>query len=309
MKSDSPKIYISGATGFLGKNLLNYLSVKALDCTALNLRQEFTAETIADADVIIHLAGKAHDLKNTTDAEEYFKINYELTKKLFDLFLQSEAEKFIFISSVKAIVDHSADLVTEETLAYPATSYGLSKQKAENYILNSGRAVNKKVYILRPCMIHGPGNKGNLNMLFRFVQTGIPWPLGSFSNERSFCSVENICFAMHELSVRNDIPSGIYNVADDEAISTNELIRLIGQACGKKPKILNIPEKWISALARLGDKLHLPFTSERLEKLTESYRVSNRKLVTALGNPLPVKTKTGLLKTIAFFKQKKGHNQ
>jgi nucleoside-diphosphate-sugar epimerase len=95
-------------------------------------------------------------------------------------------------------------------------------------------------------MIHGPGNKGNLNLLYKIVFKGLPWPLGAFENKRSFCSIDNLCFIINELIDNNKIPSGIYNVADDEAISTNELISLIAERQGKKSYILKIPKFIIS---------------------------------------------------------------
>ena len=84
----------------------------------------------------------------------------------------------------------------------------------------------KQVYIMRPCMIHGPGNKGNLNLLYGVVKKGIPWPLGAFENRRSFTSVGNLCYVIDGLLTKS-VPSGIYHMGDDEALSTNELIAVI----------------------------------------------------------------------------------
>ena len=89
-----------------------------------------------------------------------------------------------------------------------------------------GDVSDKKIYILRPNMIHGPEKKGNMNLLFKIQQTGLPWPLGAFENKRSFCSVDNLLFVVQQL-IEKDIEPGIYQVADDEALSTNELIRLM----------------------------------------------------------------------------------
>ncbi|MBV5342376.1 nucleoside-diphosphate-sugar epimerase, partial [bacterium] len=92
------------------------------------------------------------------------------------------------------------------------------------------------LYILRPCMIHGPGNKGNLNLLYNVVKRGIPYPLGAFENRRSFCSIDNLSFVINGL-IENQVASGIYNVCDDETVSTNELIELISISLGKKSRI------------------------------------------------------------------------
>ena len=149
-------------------------------------------------------------------------------------------------------------------------------------------------------MIHGPGNKGNLNLLFKLQKRGFPWPLGAFENKRSFCSIDNISFVIQQL-IEKDIESGIYQIADDEALSTNELISLMALS-QKKAKIWNIPSKKIQAIARLGDHLHLPLNSERLKKLTESYVVSNQKIKNALEiEKMPVSAKEGFKKTFESF--------
>jgi nucleoside-diphosphate-sugar epimerase len=183
----------------------------------------------------------------------------------------------------------------------PVTHYGKSKLLAEQYIFSEEIPREKKVYVLRPCMIHGPGNKGNLNLLFNFVSKGIPWPLGAFNNQRSFCSIDNFMFILKELIEREDIPSGIYNVADDEPVSTNELIELIALSQNMKPKIWHFSKDLINFFTKLGDKLHLPLNTERLKKLTASYVVSNEKIKNILGKPLPVSSKAGLLKTFKSF--------
>ncbi len=178
--------------------------------------------------------------------------------------------------------------------------YGESKIKAEEYIL-SHPATGKQVYILRPCMIHGPGNKGNLNLLYGVVKRGIPWPLGAFENRRCFTSVGNLCFAIEGLLTK-DVASGIYNMGDDESLSTNELIAVICNALGKRAHIWHLPKGLMNGMAKMGDVLHLPLNSERLTKLTENYVVSNAKIKRALGvDKMPIRAEEGLIQTVKSF--------
>ena len=150
-------------------------------------------------------------------------------------------------------------------------------------------------------MIHGPGNKGNLNLLYSVVKKGVPWPLGAFNNQRSFTSIENLCFIIQKI-INSDIPSGIYNIADDEPVSTNRLIELISEVRGSKAKIMNVNPGVIKGMSRLGDLLHLPLNSLRLQKLTENYVVSNEKIKTALGlDKLPISAEGGLIRTLKSF--------
>lgn len=293
---------ITGASGFVGKNLAIYLKEQKKGLKFLRLREDWDGKIGNDITNIIHLAGKAHDLKSVSKPEEYYNINFELTKRLYDAFLKSGAKKFVFISTVKAVADNLNDQLTEEYPPCPQTHYGRSKLMAEDYIRNQILPEGKSYFILRPCMIHGPGNKGNLNLLYRFVLKGIPYPLGAFENKRSYLSVENLCFIISELLYREDIPSGIYNVSDDEALSTSEVVTLLSNAISKAPRLLHVPKKLVSFLAKMGDYLKLPLNTEKLEKLTENYQVSNQKIIQILKKKLPLTAREGILKTAQAFK-------
>jgi nucleoside-diphosphate-sugar epimerase len=300
---------VTGNKGFVGVNLTHFflnidkkiqgvsrnpnnkeLSYKSLDVTAFNKAKSF-----------IHLAGKAHDLKKTSEDAAYFEVNTELTKSLFDQFLQSDCEVFIYMSSVKAATDEVEGVLIEDVTPNPVTVYGKSKLVAEKYILSKEIPSNKRVYILRPCMIHGPNNKGNLNLLYNFISKGIPYPFGKYENKRSFVSVENLCFIINEIIENKNIASGIYNIADDESLSTKELVAIIGETINKPAKIVSIPKFLVNLFAKIGDFLPLPINSERVQKLVENYEVSNSKIKKAINKELPLTSKQGIVKTISSF--------
>ena len=321
-------ILITGIHGFVGSNLVIALKKRhilyGLDIVAPEKEgvvktfawediesTSFPMQRLPQFDAIIHLAGKAHDTKNQSVAQAYFDINTGLTQKIFDFFLESTAKKFIFFSSVKAAADSVVgDALREDVIPTPIGPYGESKIAAENYILDKLKNKNEKlklhddrkqVYILRPCMIHGPGNKGNLNLLYNVVKKGIPWPLGDFENKRSFTSIDNLCYVVEGLLTKN-VTSGIYHMGDDEALSTNELIALMCEAMGKEPHIWKMNKKMMESCAGLGTLLHLPLNTERLRKLTENYVVSNEKIKAALGiERMPVRAADGIMKTILSF--------
>ena len=336
-------ILITGIHGFVGSNLVLALKERhtlyGLDIISPvkkgviktfsweNMGATSSMQSSLTFDVIIHLAGKAHDTKKQSAAQSYFDINTGLTQKIFDFFLKSSAKKFIFFSSVKAAADSVVgDILTEDVIPTPVGPYGESKIKAEEYIINkltvdNGQLtvamqhdsvancqlstvhcqLNKQVYILRPCMIHGPGNKGNLNLLYNVVKKGIPWPLGAFENRRSFTSIDNLCYVIEGLLTK-DVPGGIYHMGDDEAMSTNELIATMCEVMGKKSRIWKINRGIMEGCAGIGTLFHLPLNTERLRKLTENYVVSNDKIKRALGiDKMPVTAKEGLIKTIKSF--------
>ena len=313
-------ILITGVHGFVGSNLVAALkqnnTIYGLDIVSPEKDgvektyswDDLGANVIPPVDAIIHLAGKAHDTKNKSAADIYFKVNTDLTKKIFDYFtVHSEIKKFIFFSSVKAAVDKvPGDILIENVTPCPVGPYGESKVKAEEYILerlkNNPELYKKRdVIILRPCMIHGPGNKGNLNLLYGVISQGIPWPLGAFENRRTFTSIGNLSFVIEKL-LTTDVESGIYNMADDDALSTNELIEVMCNVMGKKSHIWKLPKVLIKFGARTGDILHLPLNTFRLDKLTENYVVSNEKIRRALNiERMPIDAREGLTKTIKSF--------
>lgn len=310
-------ILITGVHGFVGSNLVESLKEKhtiyGLDIIAPDKQGVLKTfswdfldkEKITEVDAIIHLAGKAHDTKNKAAADVYFKVNTNLTKKIFDYFLAHDSiKKFVFFSTAKAAADKVDGILTEDVVPAPVGPYGESKIAAEQYLqskMEEVRSKGKDVYIFRPCMIHGPGNKGNLNLLYNVVKKGIPWPLGAFENRRTFTSIENICFAVNGV-ITKDVPSGIYNMGDDEALSTNELIEEICKSLGKKAHIWRLPKGLMTNLAKIGGFLHLPLDAERLRKLTESYVSSNAKIKAALGvEKMPVDARSGLKRTLESF--------
>ena len=327
-------ILITGIHGFVGSNLVKSLSknhtIYGLDIIAPEKEGvvktfswgDLESGVLPQVDAIIHLAGKAHDTKNMAAADVYFKVNTELTKTIYDYFLTSSAKKFIFFSTVKSAADRvEGEFLTEDIVPNPVGAYGESKIAAENYILANlpkGEILNqvqndrkevkddvasndKQIYIFRPCMIHGQGNKGNLNLLYQVVSKGIPWPLGAFENKRSFVSVDNLCFSVAGF-LEKDIESGVYHIADDESLSTNELINSMCEAMGRKSRIWKIPRGFMNFVARIGTLLHLPLNNERLQKLTENYVVSNVKMKNALQvEKLPTTAREGILKTIRSF--------
>lgn len=308
------KILITGVHGFVGSNLVAYLAkeneIYGLDIIAPEKEgvvktyswDDLDASRIPEVDAIIHLAGKAHDTKNQAAADVYFKVNRDLTIKIFDYFCaHPNIKKFVFFSTAKAAADKVDGILTEDVVPSPVGPYGESKIAAEDYIRHH-LPENRGVYIFRPCMIHGPGNKGNLNLLYNVVRKGIPWPLGAFENRRTFTSIENICFAVNGVLTK-DVESGIYNMGDDEALSTNELIEEICKSLGRKAHIWKLPKGLMNGVAKFGGLLHLPLNLERLRKLTESYVSSNSKIKKALGvEKMPVSAKEGLKVTLKSFR-------
>jgi nucleoside-diphosphate-sugar epimerase len=309
-------ILITGVNGFVGR----YLSKswrKEHRIIGIDINKTFNEDVECiydlnhldkplDSDVIIHLAGKAQDSTINVDFNSYFEANTKLTKIVFDSFLQSSARKFIFFSSVKAVVDQFPDgILTEDINPCPIGPYGISKLKAENYLLSKfdeARIKGKSVFLLRPCMIHGPGSKGNLKLLYNVVNRRIPWPFGAYDNLRSFCSIENLLFVLNRMILNDELKSGVFNVCDDTPISTNGIIQIISEEINKNAIVLRFPKILVDNIFSIGGVVNLPFNKNMLLKVTGNYIASNQKIKNALEiATMPVSAVDGMRVAIRSF--------
>lgn len=296
------KIIITGASGFVGKNLTRLFEKSGVQVLPLSVRKKDWQ--LSSASAVIHLAGIEKDTGTTSNYEEYFQVNSYLTERVFQAFLKSDVQDFIFVSSIKAAADSSDKVVTEAEIPKPITAYGKSKLLAEELICKYDLPANKRLIIIRPSLIHGPDDVGNLKLLYKIAEKGIPYPLGGFTNQRSYLSVDNLSFILLEMVKKPDFKSGIYNVADDETLSTNKLIELMYKTLGKKPRLINLPAAPIKLFAKFLSKLGVKLVEEKLNKLTDSFVVSTDKIKKELAiKSLPFTAEEGLIQTIKSFKK------
>jgi nucleoside-diphosphate-sugar epimerase len=298
---------IIGASGFIGQNLANYL-VQNHQVEKISLRDENWRNKLANTDVFVNLIGKAHDHNKTATEKDFYHVNVDLTKDIFNAFIESDAALFIHVSSLAALEEfESTKPLNEEDICNPNSWYGKSKREAEIWLMNQKLPGNKKMIILRPPMVHGKGDKGNLVLLYKLISKGIPYPLASFENNRSFISIDNFCFFIDEIiKNKNKLDSGIYHISDDEIVSTKEIINIIQKVENKKTLNVGLPKFLVKGLAKMGDILPIPLNSIRLKKMTSDLMVSNQKIKSALGiEKLPLSAEEGLIKTIKSFTKEK----
>lgn len=298
------KIALFGSTGFVGQHLLDGLEAEIIP---VNIRKiAWESQIPADVDAFINCIGKAHDHKSEAGEQDFYFSNYDLVKEMFTAFLESSAKLFIHLSSIAAVEEISADIpLTEDATSNSTSLYGKSKRKAEEWLLEQQLPPNKKLIILRPPMIHGEGDKGSLKLLYNMVSKGIPYPLAAFENQRSFITVENVLFFIERIIENKDnLESGIYHIADDEPISTNQIIEIINDVENGNNFKFALPTFLVNALAKIGDMVSFfPLNSVKLKKMTSNLLVSNQKIKTALNiNKLPLSAEEGLIKTVKSFK-------
>jgi len=304
-------ILITGICGYIGKNLVSYfndlpnlkiygLDVKNVKMDGVNKIYSWDKlDKIGNVDCVIHLAGLAHDLIGKTSLNEYISVNFGLTKKIFEWSIKAGVKKFIFFSSIKAVSDNPTSSMNETDIKKPNTPYGISKSMAEDFLLNNNEL--EKLYILRPVMVYGPKSKGNLNKLYNFITMGYPWPFGSFQNKRSYCSIVNLNFILKNLIERNDIKEGVYNISDNDSISTNDLVRIIYLSLNLKPRIIKIPKFIIYLIFRFLGFFKKNY-AQIFFKITGNYEVKNQKIKNEIGKDLLISTKDALIDTFNDMK-------
>lgn len=300
------KITLFGASGFIGKNLMEQLQQKYA-VSQISVREKDWKQNLFDSDIYINLIGKAHNHNGEAKEEDFYQINVNLLKDIFESFINSKAKLFIHISSIAALEEfESSHELTEIDECNPDSWYGKSKRLAEEWLMIQNLPTDKKLIIIRPPMVHGSGDKGSLGLLYKLISKGIPYPLASFENKRSFISIDNFSFFINEIvSNAEKLPNGIYHIADDEYVSTSEIIEIIKQVKQKHTPNLNLPKFLVKAIAKIGDVLPIPLNSLRLKKMTSNLTVSNQKIKSALGiEKLPLSAEEGLIKTIKSFKTK-----
>jgi len=296
------RVVVTGATGFIGQHLCSALHNKGVKLHVLgrrepdidakfhfwNLQTPLDDTFPKDVDVIFHLAGKAHVLSNDYhDDEEYFQINLAATRKLLQAAKAAGVRRFVYFSSVKAMGEDS-DLCLDETCTLlPKGMYGRSKLMAEELVLH-GDYVAEPV-VIRPTMVYGNSERGNLSKMIRGIRAGKFPPLSETSNRRSMVHVDDLVQAAILAAEDVKAVGKIYIVTDGQSYSTRRMYEWICEALHKPLPGWHLPCWVLKLLAISGDIIgslsgrRFVFDSDALEKLTGSAFYSSASIESELG--------------------------
>ncbi|MCK5355278.1 MAG: SDR family oxidoreductase [Methyloprofundus sp.] len=271
------KILVTGATGFIGQAVVMELLKQGFDVNAAvrktspTLPEAVQQHSIGDlsalaenlsvfqgVDVIIHLAARAHIMNETASdpLTEFRKINTTATLNLARQAVEAGVKRFIFISSIKVNGEITApgEVFQAEINAPPTDPYALSKYEAEHGLLSLAQSTEMDVVIIRPPLVYGPGVKANFASLIKWLNKGVPLPLGAVNNQRSLIALDNlVSFIIHCIDHPN-AGNEIFLLADAEDVSTTELLQKISRALHKKARLLPVPTCWMAFIAKLMGK-------------------------------------------------------
>lgn len=269
----APTLLVTGATGFVGRALLAQLTagpvqvraaVRSAD-TVLPAGVEATVVgDISDAadwsravdgvDTVFHLAARVHVLsdRDSNPAAAFRRANVNATLRLAREAARSGVRRLVFVSSIKALGESTPPDAPfdDATPPHPIDPYGVSKLEAERELFAFAGSGGPEVVVLRPPLMVGASASGNLATLARAVARGVPLPFGAVRNRRSLLSVVDFASALRAASTHPDVSNRCFVVADNEDLSTPELIRRLARALGRTARLPPVPPALLAASAR-----------------------------------------------------------
>lgn len=278
-------IFVTGASGFLGKGLLSRLqsdgshrlsaSVRTSSASIptdieLHVMGSIDAETpwttaLREIDVVVHCAARVHVMADTAQdpLQSFRQVNVDGTLRLAREAAKAGVKRFIFISSIKVNGEQTQldRPYTADDFPQPVDPYGISKMEAETALFELAGAVDMDVVVIRPVLVYGPGVKANFLNMMRWLDKGLPLPFGAIHNARSLVALENLVDLIVTSITHPSAANQTFLVSDGEDLSTTQLLRRMARALGKKPRLVPVPRWILSTAAHLLGKRSL---SQRL---------------------------------------------
>jgi nucleoside-diphosphate-sugar epimerase len=316
------RVVVTGANGFIGNHLCRRLVESGKEVTACIRAQADAsllaaisgplsihrissvggdadlARALSGADAVIHLAGRAHVMRETVAAplDEFRKVNVGGTENLASIAAQQGVKRFIYMSSIKVNGEatNGHPFRADDPPGY-SDPYGQSKWEAEERLRQIAAGTTMQWVVVRPPLVYGPGVRGNFLTLLRSVFRGLPLPLGSLHNRRSLVSVFNlsdfVCLLLDHPAAANSR----FLVSDQHDLSTPDLLRSIAQALHRPSRILPCPEVALHvASAVLGRR-------SATQRLCSSLVVDTQKATDSLCWSAPTTISWGLSRTAEWF--------
>jgi nucleoside-diphosphate-sugar epimerase len=313
----APLVVVTGASGFIGRHLVRTLHGSGFRVRAVTRQaHRQAAQTVADigevphpgvaadadwapllagADAVVHLAGLAHLPLDTREMRHRLRnVNVLATQRLGKAAADAGIATFIFMSSIKAVSDHSTDTVlTETSVPRPEDCYGVAKRATERRLERiAAAAPGMRLLILRPPLVYGPGVGANFAALARLVGRGLPLPLGAVHNRRSLIYVGNLAAAVVRCLQRPQVGAGTFHLSDGAAVSTPDLIRAIAKAQGSPARLTGVPLRLLALAARVLRR------QAQFERVAGSLEVSNRHFCRSFDWQPPYSMEEGLRETL-----------
>jgi UDP-glucose 4-epimerase len=284
------KVAVTGASGFVGRRFIDY-NKDRYDILPLSLRDRKISDIdLSGVDVILHLAGKAHQMHPVAD-QLYYEVNYGLTKELAESAKAQNVPHFIYMSSTKVYGEYMKEVIDEKSPCNPTDAYGKSKYQSEE-LLRFLSTELFKVAVVRPPLVYGPGVKGNMLRLLELAAKNYPLPFGNSRNLRSMVYIDNLVELINNIIYKR--ANGIFLAGDSKPLPTDQLISLIRKNMGKKEDLVTIPAIFRGLLKIVRPAMHT--------RLFGSFVVNNSATNKTLGFVPPFSSEQGISEMVKWYK-------
>lgn len=313
------RVLVTGASGFIGGHLIASLAARPewkVVGSSRRLQQKNTSFLPVQADetttreqwcdllsgckYVVHTAARAHILKKTASQDEarFHQVNVGMSENLVQAAMDAGVKRFVFLSTIGVHGQSGGQPITEQTVLNPASHYAHSKLAAEQALLQLTAESNMELCILRPPLVYGPGVGGNFHTLIKVANTGLPLPLGSINNQRSFINSANLVDLIHTCLLHPAAANETYVLADGEDVSTPQLLSLMGEFLDKPVRLFPFPFSVLKLAARLVGQ------HEKLEKISASLRVDATKVSEQLDWQPSCSMREGLRQTLSAYRRR-----
>jgi nucleoside-diphosphate-sugar epimerase len=318
-------VLITGATGFIANHLIpllikqDWLIKTVIRSESHQLPARVNPVNVGSIDgttdwrnilqginTVIHLAARAHILQEQAfnPEAEFFKVNTEGTANLVKQSIEAGVKHFVFISSIGAMATISNQPLTENSPCQPDTPYGRSKLQAEQALINLASQSSMTWTILRPTLVYGSGNPGNMERLIKLINRGLALPFGLVNNRRSFVYVGNLVDAIATTLTHPKATNQIFLVSDGQDLSTPELIRKIAYHMRRPCNLLPVPPSLLKLVGYLGDTIQnlsqkpISLNTSTIDRLLGSLFIDSSHIQTTLKWQPPFSIDQGLEQTL-----------
>lgn len=308
-------VAVTGASGFIGTALCQYLSDRGFDVRTIVRHVEPGSQAIGVGDVgpktdwsvaldgvdfVVHCAGRAHILKDTSEnpLREFRRVNRDGTLQLARSAAKAGVQRLVFLSSVGVIgaAPNNIEVFDIDTVPRPEWDYALSKWEAEQALNSLAQETGLEVVNVRPPMVYGPAVPAHFLRLIKIVDLGVPLPLGAIHNKRSMIALANLLSFLEECILNEKAANKTFFVSDGNDLSTPELIRLIAKRLSKRTLLVPIPVFLLRFIGKLMGR------SKDVDRLTGNLQIDMSYTSSTLGWNPPVSIENGLSETVEWYR-------